>query len=127
MIDRQLEQTDLAELQISMDKDGCHKGINVETFLQPNTVSRVVEDETSSILVYKCSKTLRLDTQFLDNTDVRRNRDAILETFPKVLELAKVNGFNEIIFQTANPILKRFMSKHFQFEESVGEMVRKVG
>lgn len=124
MNDRELEQKDHQLLEDSLEADEFHKGVTLDAFTKEGIVSRIVEDGSGPIAAYRLSKVLRLDTQFFDNGDIQRNRQAIFNSIPEVLAVARANGFQEVIFQSDNNLLKKFMRKHFQFEESDGEMKR---
>ncbi len=120
--DRLLEDKDLALLELSLDKDEYHKTTTPEFFLEPGTLTKVYEDELNPILFVRGTPVLRLDIQFVSNEDFERNKKAMLEGFPPLVEKARENGFKEISFQSSNRALKLFVRRHFGFYESEGEM-----
>lgn len=120
--DRFIETTDLPLLAVSLAQDEHHQGTEPEFFIEYGTVCKVYSDERGPILFARGSKSLRLDLQYVDNKDTKRNMKAMLEGFDKLAAKAKENGFTEIIFQTNNPLLKRFCIKAFGFADSCGEL-----
>lgn len=109
-------------LSVSLAKDEYHKGTSPEFFTAPGTVCKVYEDEIGPICFVRGTKALRLDIQYVDNNDRKRNMAAMLEGFDALAAKAKENGFTEIIFQSNNRMLKRFCVKAFGFVESDGEL-----
>lgn len=122
IIDRYLEPDDMPTLAISLARDEHHKGTDPEFFTQYGTVCKVYADELGPICFVRGTKALRLDIQYVDNGDKKRNMSAMLEGFDKLAAKAKENGFTEIVFQTNSPLLKRFCTKAFGFIESSGEL-----
>lgn len=123
--DRWLETTDLPLLAVALARDEHHVGTEVEFFTDPSAVCKVYSDEDGPILFARAAKTLRLDLQYVDNADKKRNMRAMLEGFDKLAANAKEHGFSEIIFQSSSPLLVKFCKKMFGFVESHGEL-RKV-
>lgn len=120
--DRFIEPSDMSTLAISLAKDEQHKGTEPEFFTQIGSVCKVYEDELGPILFARGSKALRLDLQYVDNTDTKRNMKAMLEGFDVLADNARRHGFSEIIFNTNSPMMKRFCIKRFGFVESSSEL-----
>lgn len=124
--DRFIEPSDMETLAISLAKDEYHKETEAEFFTQVGCVSKVYEDELGPIMFVRGAKALRLDIQFVDNLDARRNMKAMLERFPDLVQKAKENGFSEIVFVTNSPLLKSFCERRLGFETLAGDELRKV-
>jgi hypothetical protein len=120
--DRFLEHRDLALLELSLSRDEHHQGTPPEFFTQYGTVCKVFEDKQGPILFVRGAKAIRLDIQFADNNDHKRNMTAMLEGFDGLAKKCKEQGFSEVIFNTNNPMLKKFCVKRFGFVESEGEL-----
>jgi hypothetical protein len=120
-----MEASDIPLLAVSLAQDEHHKGTEPEFFTAPGTVTKVYEDEQGTICFVRGTKALRLDIQYVDNDDVKRNMKAMLEGFDKLVEKAKANGFTEICFSTNSNVLKRFCEKYFGFEAVEGNELRK--
>jgi hypothetical protein len=123
--DRPIEAGDEELLAASLAKDAYHTTTKPEFFVAPNTTTKVYEDESGAILFARCSMALRIDIQFVDNGDKKRNLHAMLGGFAALVNTAKQSGFNEVLFNTDNPELKKFCIRAFGFEES-GNELRKV-
>lgn len=122
LLDRFMVPDDLPLLELSLAKDESHVGTLPEFFYQLGSVTKVYEDEHGPICFVRGAKTLRLDIQYVSNEDHKRNMKAMLLGFGSLAEKARENGFTEIVFQTNNPILKKFCVKRFDFIEMEGEM-----
>ena len=120
--ERPIEASDGAPLAASIAHDEYHKDATVEFFVAPGTECNVYSDESGIILFARCSKALRIDIQFVSNSDKKRNFRAMLGGFSALAVKARENGFSEVIFQTDNPELKKFCIRTFGFFESNGEM-----
>lgn len=124
--DRPIHNGDMVLLGLSLSNDPYHKDTKPEFFIEPGTVCKVYEDSDGPILFVRGCKALRLDLQYLDNKDTRRNLTAMLEGFDLLAQKAKANGFQEVIFTTNSPLLKKFCIKRFGFEEVEGCELRKL-
>lgn len=120
--DRFLIADDLSQLEVSLAADEYHVGTTTEFFTEPGTVTKVYEDEAGPILFVRGTPALRLDIQYNRNNDTKRNLKAMLCGFDLLAQQARANGFKEIIFNTANPLLAKFCVKRFGFTESAGEL-----
>jgi hypothetical protein len=122
--DRLIEADDLSTLQKSLARDESHKGTAPEFFTEPGTICKVYEDEQGPICFVRGTKALRLDIQYVDNSDGKRNMKAMLAGFETLADKARENGFMEIVFNTNSPMLAQFCKKRFGFVESAGELRR---
>lgn len=120
--DRFLEPNDMPLVAISLARDENHKGTEPEFFTEYGTVTKVYEDELGPICFVRGAKALRLDIQYVDNSDKKRNMTAMLEGFDRLAAKAKENGFTEVIFNTNNALLRKFCIKAFGFVDSGAEL-----
>lgn len=120
--DRLIEPSDITLLELSLAKDEHHKETEPSFFYQPGTVCKIYEDEFGPILYARGAAALRLDLQYVDNSDVKRNMKAMLGGFDALEKKAKENGFHEIIFTSNSPLMRRFCCKRFGFLESGNEL-----
>lgn len=116
------KETDMNLLELSLSQDEHHTTTKPEFFFEKGTVLKIYEDEKSPILIVRGAKTLRLDIQFVSNTDTERNKKAMLEGFDGLAAQALANGFTEIAFQSDSKLLRRFCKQNFGFVESNGEL-----
>lgn len=120
--DRWIEPDDMTLLEVSLERDPHHVGTSPEFFLQPGTVCKVYSDEIGPVLYARASKTLRLDLQYVDNNDRKRNMRVMIDGLSKLEETARANGFTEVIFQTNHDLLMKFCTRHLGFFASEGEL-----
>lgn len=113
-------------LALALSRDEHHKDTAPEFFTRPGTVCKVYEDESGPICWVRGSKALRLDIQYLDNENTKRNMKAMLAGFDALAEKARENGFTEVTFCTNSDMLKKFCIKRFGFEEVPGCELRKL-
>lgn len=111
-------------LEESLNKDPYHQGTTVGFFQKEGTGCNVYSDERGPIVVVRGSNVLRLDVQFLDNNDTKRNMKVLLSEFPRVVEAAKAQNFHEVLFNTNNPVLKAFCIKRLGMHEVEGDELR---
>lgn len=119
-----MNESDEPLVEASLGRDDFHKTTKVGFFKEKGTVTKVYEDERGSILFARMSLSVRIDIQFVDNADTERNRQAMLEGFPRLLEAARASGYKELTFQSDNPMLRRFCVRRLGFYESGGELRR---
>lgn len=117
-----MEETDLPLLETSLAFDKFHTTTTPEFFVEPGTLTKVYEDEAGVGIFVKGTPVLRLDLQFVDNDDAKRNIKIMMAGFPDLMAKARTAGYKEIIFQSDSPLLKAFCTKRFGFNESAGEM-----
>lgn len=124
--DRLLELQDLNLLQLSLADDIYHQGTTVDFFTAPGSVCKVYEDEDGPICFVRGSKALRMDIQYMDNTDVRRNMKCMLQGFPPLVDKARENGFTEIIFNSDHDLLREFCVRRLGFVPSGDELRKEI-
>jgi hypothetical protein len=98
--DRALTSDDLGYLEASLAKDEHHHETPVTFFTQPGTITKVYEDEKGTVAFARAAKSLRIDVQFCDNADKRRNAAVLIEGLKSLGPMAKSNGFTEVVFTT---------------------------
>jgi len=107
---------DTLALALSLARDEHHQDTPVEFFTQPHTLTKVYEDEQGPICFARLSKSIRLDIQFMDNEDSKRNASVLIQGIGPLVEQAKADGYTEIVFTTNVKRLKDFCVKVFDFE-----------
>lgn len=119
--DRLIGTQDARILAASLARDEHHKDTTVpDFFYTPGTVCKVYEDEAGPICYVRCSKVLRLDIQYADNEDRKRNLNAMISGFDELEKKARTNGYTEVVFKTNSPLLKKFCIRRFGFVEECG-------
>jgi hypothetical protein len=134
LTDRWIEPQDVHTLELCLERDPHHVGTRVEFFYRPGTVTKVYEDDEGPILFLRGeglelpkTKLLRVDVQYVSNEATERNRMAMLDGFPSLVEKAKANGFTEILFYTNARALSIFCQRNFGFKEvAKGELRKKL-
>jgi hypothetical protein len=121
---RPIDASDEEVLKESLVNDEYHKDTTPMFFVAPNTNCIVYSDEDGPILYARASNALRLDLQFVDNKNKRKNIKTMLSGFPELAAKAKESKYTEIIFNTTNSELKGFCTKAFGFVESGDELRR---
>jgi hypothetical protein len=121
---RFIEEKDHPLLSESLTRDEFHQGTGLDFFLEEGTVCSVYEDEDGPILfvrgkpiIFSTLKIIRLDIQYLNNKDAKRNMRAMLEGLPDLADKAKSNGFNAFYFFSNVPLLRKFCVKRLGFTE----------
>jgi len=122
---RDIEPYDYPILKDSLSQDKYHEGTDPEFFYDEKAVCYVYEDDDGPIMYVKGSKVLRLDIQFVLNSDFRRNA-AGLQKLSEIVEFAKTAGFKQLIFTSNSPLLRKYCCKHFGFAESKDELIREL-
>lgn len=132
LTDRWIEPQDVSLLELCLERDPHHVGTRVEFFYRPGTVTKVYEDSDGPILFLRGeglelpkAKVLRIDVQYVDNAANERNRMAMLDGFPSLVEKAKRNGFNQILFFTNVRALSVFCKRELGFKEVAKGELRK--
>jgi hypothetical protein len=131
---RFIEERDYPLLEQSLSGDEFHKDTPLSFFLEEGTVCSVYEDENGPILFVRGKPAhiggvysiIRLDIQFLDNYDAKRNMRAMLEGLPELESKAKSNGFEGLYFYSNVPLLRKFCTKRLGFKEFGEEVLYKV-
>jgi hypothetical protein len=132
LTDRWIEPQDVALLELCLERDPHHLGTKVEFFFRPGTITKVYEDDNGQVLFLRGEgielpegKVLRIDVQYVDNEANERNRMAMLDGFPSLVEKAKRNGFNQILFFTNVRALSVFCKRELGFKEVAKGELRK--
>jgi hypothetical protein len=131
---RYLEEKDIPLLTESLKNDEFHQGTTAEFFQEKDTVCSVYEDEEGPVLFlrgqvidyYNHLKIIRLDIQYLNNKDARRNMRVMLEGFPELELKAKENGFQGFFFISNVPLLRKFCVKRLGFQEMNDDVLYKI-
>lgn len=123
--DRLIDAQDKVLLAVSLSKDEHHKDTSPDFFYTPGTVCKVYEDSDGPICFVRCAKVLRLDIQYADNEDRKRNLKTMLSGFDGLEKTARNNGYTEIEFQSNSELLKTFCTRRFGFVEESGGLMRK--
>lgn len=125
--DRLIDSQDKVLLAVSIAKDEHHKDTTTPGFFYaPGTVSKVYEDEQGPVCFVRFSKVLRLDIQYVNNDDKKRNFKVMVSGFGALEKQARDNGYTEIEFQSNSDLLKKFCISRFGFVEEAGGMMRKL-
>jgi hypothetical protein len=120
---RPITPEDFPTIEREVREDACHKDwLKPSFFTQPNTVSRVYEDERGPILFLRMSNCLRLHIQFCD-VDKERIRKCLITQFPEVVQNAKAAGYLQIMYDTASRTLAWFCRRYLGFVDSPEERV----
>ena|ERR1035437_6829242 len=120
--DRFLEHRDLPILEKSLAQDEYHQGTDASFFTQYGTLCKTYADEAGPILFVRASKALRIDIQYVSNSDTKRNMKAMLTGFDELAKKAKENGFLEIIITSNVDMMRKFCIRRFGFVEERGEL-----
>jgi hypothetical protein len=125
---RYLIAEDYETLLKSLAQDEFHKNTVPEFFVEPETITLVYSDEKGIVLFLRGKgieedgkRLLRLDIQFLDNFDGKRNLKVMLDGFPKLAKQAKDNKFSEIHFDSNVELMRRFCIKRLGFVEGIDD------
>lgn len=119
---RRVEEKDRTGIDQALASDTFHPATRSLDFFEEGTVANVYEDDGKPILIVRVYKCLHLDLLCYDNADVVRNKKVLQAGWPKLVALAKANGFKEIVTSANGPALLRFLTKKvedggFGFEE----------
>jgi hypothetical protein len=130
---RYLTHEDYGKLAESLLLDEYHKGTSPEFFYQVGTTCSVYSDEKGEVLfarglplVFNNTKIIKLDIQFIDNKDYKRNLKVMLEGFSVLEKNAKANGFTGFIFDSTVELLRKFCCKRLGFVALPGDLLVKV-
>ena len=133
---RFLTEDDYPLLAESLSTDEYHKETALGFFLEEGTVTSVFEDVDGPVLFVRGQplihsehqrfKMIRLDIQFLNNLNAKRNMKTMLTGFPLLEQRAKENGFTGFIFMSTAPFLRKFCVRRLGFLECGYEFLVKV-
>ena len=125
MMSRPLEEQDLPGLQQALDKSKWHPGQNAHNYTAPNGIAVVYEEGDKPIIVFRFTKTLRATACFFDEEDEHNNGAVIVKAIEETVELARTNGYTEIIFTTHNDALAKFCEP-LGFKKSDSDYVKQI-
>jgi hypothetical protein len=124
---RAMTEQDYPALQAAMARDTFHPGEwKVEDFIhtaESPKVATVIEDSQGPITFVRFTKTLRICCVWNDEADNSRNARAVIFGIRDAVQLARANGFNEIIIQTNHIKLATFLTKVLKMKQSSGEFI----
>lgn len=122
ILSRYIEEEDRSVLSDSLSKDEYHKNTEADFFYRIGTACSVYEEDGKPIMFMRGTKAVRLDIQFVDNSDLKSNLKALIAAFETFVPNAKANGFTEMIFNSNSPRLIAFCKRRFGFHEVDGEL-----
>lgn len=125
---RLLQPEDYNILLESLEQDEYHANNNTMFFVEQGTITVVYEDDKGIVLFLRGkpdNDSLRLDIQFIDNNDGKRNLKMMLFEFPQLEERAKSSGFKNVWFESNVPLMRKFCVSRLGFKESGGNVLIK--
>lgn len=131
---RYLEAADYEALTYSLAQDEHHSQTPLEFFTAPGTVCSVYSDEKGIVLYARGSilftesgdKLMKLDLQFVSNSDVRRNLKTMIDGLERLSIQAATNGFAAILFESSVESLRAFCCRRLGFRPVVDDWLVKV-
>jgi hypothetical protein len=122
---RLLEKSDHETLAKSLAADEYHKTTSLEFFTDPDAVCILYLDDGEPVLYARGQalgigdkKVIRLDLQYCNNNDVRKNLRTMMLGFPPLADSARENGFDAIVFQSDVSILRDFCMRRLGFQKT---------
>jgi hypothetical protein len=119
---RYITYDDYKLLESSLLSDEYHKDTPASFFYEKGTITSVYEDEKGPICFVRGQPIfengiaiIRLDIQYINNNDSKRNLKAMLSGFPVLEEKAKANGFAGFFFVSDAQLLRAFCIKRLGF------------
>jgi hypothetical protein len=113
---------DYPALQAAIDSDTFHPGEwKVTDFIhtpESPKVCTVIEDSKGPITFVRFTKTLRICCVWNDGLDNHRNAKAIIFGVHDAVQMARANGFTELVIQSDNPKLGEFLKRVLKMTES---------
>jgi hypothetical protein len=113
--------------------DEYHKDTYPGFFYAEGTMCSVYSDEKGIVCfvrgkpIYNGSIAfIQLDIQYLNNSDGKRNLRVMLEGFPELEKLAKLNGFSGFFFESTAPLLRKFCVKRLGFSLQEDDLLVKI-
>jgi hypothetical protein len=124
---RALTEQDIPALQAAITRDTFHQGEwEVNDFIHTPTspkVSTVIEDAQGPIAFVCFTKTLRITCVWNDEVENHRNAKAIIFGIRDAVQLARANGFTEIIITTTHDKLATFFTQVMKMKQSGSEFL----
>jgi hypothetical protein len=125
-----MTEQDYPALQAAIDRDIFHPGEwKVEHFIhtpESPKVSTVIEDSKGPIAFVRFTKTLRIACTWADGCDTCRNARAIIFGIRDAVQMARANGFTEIVIQTDHDKLAVFLERVLGMKHSGHEFLLSV-
>lgn len=119
---RRIVEDDLPLLQASIDKDEHHSGDDINFWTNPYCLVNLYEDDDGPVLFLRGSVLregiARLDIQFVNNDDGKRNLRCMSIGFALMEEMLKKHNFIGVVFESKSPLLKKYCQKRLGFEET---------
>jgi hypothetical protein len=129
---RLIEENDFTVLCDSLSQDEYHRGTEPDFFYEFGTQCLVYEDDHGPIcfvkgtpIVFNECLIIRLDIQYVNNSDAKRNLKAMVIGFPELERLARENGVAGFFFESNSPALRQFCTKRLGFQEFGEEILFK--
>lgn len=124
---RAMTEQDYPALRAATSASTLHPGEwKVEDFIhtaEVPKVSTVIEDSQGPIVFVRFTKTLRICCVWNDEEDNHRNARAVIFGIRDAAQMARANGFTEIIIQTNHAKLATFLSKVLKMKQSDSEFL----
>lgn len=124
---RVMTEQDSPALDAAITRDTFHPGEwKVTDFIhtpESPKVCTVIEDSIGPIAFVRFTKTLRITCVWNDAEDKQRNARAIIFGIRDAVQLARANGFSEIIIKTDHDKLATFFSEVMKMEKSGSEFI----
>jgi hypothetical protein len=118
---------DYPALQAAIDSDTFHPGEwKVTDFIhtpESPKVCTVIEDSKGPITFVRFTKTLRICCVWNDALDNHRNAKAIIFGVHDAVQMARANGFTELIIQSSHDKLAAFLTKVMGMKQSGSEFL----
>lgn len=122
---RAMTQQDYPALQSAIERDTFHPGAwKAEDFISTEESPKmctVIEDSQGPITFVRFTKALRIGCVWNDGNDNHRNARAIIFGIRNAIDLARANGFTEIIIQTDHDKLATFLTDVMKMTKSGNE------
>jgi hypothetical protein len=126
---RPIAESDREHLTAAIARDRQHRDtVTPEFFLKPEAgmESMVLVSHDETMFYFMMERALRLHIQFCVTSDAEKNKQAMSDGFLWLREMAKANGFRQLIFDSKFPPLIRFCER-FGFKPSPDGLVCNLG
>jgi hypothetical protein len=131
---RAVTEQDYPALQTAIDSDIFHPGqwkvtdfihdpLSEDEHEKVPKVCTVIEDSKGPITFVRFTKTLRICCVWNDGVDNHRNARAIIFGVRDAVNMARSNGFTEIIIQSDHAKLAIFLTKVLKMKQSGSEFL----
>lgn len=126
---RKIDELDRPSIKQALARDQFHIGTEADAFYQEGVVTNVYEDSDGPVFLLRATKALRIDMLFFSNDAKERNAKAMLDGWNQLVQMARANGFKEIVTSTNSPKLRDFAVKLLGMQETnvAGEIELKIG